>query len=348
MRSAVDEVGRVLIEEGIDAGFTKGGTVIAARTPAQRDRLRSSLSADETWLDASQAAERIGVSDLYGATFNPHCATVHPGRAVHGLAAAVEARGVQIFERTAATAFESSRVVTDHSTITATTVLRCTEAYTASLRSTKRRIAPVYSLMIATEPLPPSFWAAAKLHQRETFSDGRHVVIYGQRTADDRIAFGGRGAPYHFGSVIQDRFDHEPTVFASLEVTLREMFPMLDGYAITHRWGGPLGIPRDWMASVEFDRDRKVGSAGGYVGDGVSTTNLAGRTLARLTLGIEDDLTALPWVHHHSPNWEPEPLRWLGINLGTRLAATADSREPNGGLRHQIASAALRRLTGGH
>lgn len=71
--------------------------------------------------------------------------------------------------------------------------------------------------------------------------------------------------------------------------------------------------------------------AGGYVGDGVAATNLAGRTLADLISGTPSPLTSLPWVEHRSPAWEPEPLRWLGINAGLRGAAWADARESRTG-----------------
>ena len=160
-----------------------------------------------------------------------------------------------------------------------------------------------------------------------TFTDHRHLIIYGQRTADSRIVFGGRGAPYHFGSAVRPGYDRKERVFADLRETLVDLFPALEGHAFTHEWGGPLGIARDWMASVGFDRSTGIGWAGGYVGDGVSTTNLAGRTLADLVTRRQTDLTSLPWVGHHSPRWEPEPLRWLGINAGLRAMTVADHEE---------------------
>jgi glycine/D-amino acid oxidase-like deaminating enzyme len=184
--------------------------------------------------------------------------------------------------------------------------------------------------MIATEPLDDAFWRDAGLRERETFADARRLVIYGQRTADNRIAFGGRGAPYHYGSRVRPAYDENEAVFADLQRTLWSLFPKLDGAVVTHRWGGAVGVPRDWYSSVGFDRARGFGWASGYVGDGVSTTNLAGRTLADLVLGRDTDITHLPWVGHESPPWEPEPLRWAGIN-GTRLLVTSlDNAEARG------------------
>jgi glycine/D-amino acid oxidase-like deaminating enzyme len=203
----------------------------------------------------------------------------------------------------------------------------------------RRAIAPVYSLMIATEPLPAAVWDEIGLAGRQTFGDLRHLIIYGQRTADGRFAFGGRGAPYHLGSAVRPSFDQVPGVFAALRETLAELFPVLgrSGFRVTHHWGGPIGVPRDWCASVGLDRSSGVAWAGGYVGDGVSTTNLAGRTLADLILGTSSELTGLPWVGHRSPDWEPEPLRWLGLNAGLQAMNLADRQEARTGRPSSVA-----------
>jgi glycine/D-amino acid oxidase-like deaminating enzyme len=134
-------------------------------------------------------------------------------------------------------------------------------------------------------------------------------------------------------------------VFAKLHATLVDLFPVLTGTRLTHAWGGALGIPRDWCASVGLDRSTGLAWAGGYVGDGVSTANLAGRTLRDLVLGHDTPLTRLPWVGHRSPAWEPEPLRWLGINVGLRAATLADAEESVTGMPSLVAKG-LGRLLG--
>jgi glycine/D-amino acid oxidase-like deaminating enzyme len=336
MRATVDEVARVAAAEGIDAHMAKGGTVVLARNRAQWTRARREVEAARAWgrgeddlrlLDRGRAAAVLRATDVRGATYTPDCAAIHPGRLVRGLADAVVRRGVTLHERTAATAIEPGLVRTARGAVRADTVIRATEGYTAGLRGHRRRSVPVYSLIIATEPLPRHTWDEIGLTRRETFSDHRHLIIYGQRTVDDRMVFGGRGAPYHFGSRIHARFDRDERVFAKLHSTLLDLFPILRGTHVTHAWGGPLGIPRDWCASVGLDRETGLGWAGGYVGDGVSTTNLAGRTLRDLVLGNDTELVRLPWVGHESPDWEPEPLRWLGINAGLRAMSLADREE---------------------
>jgi glycine/D-amino acid oxidase-like deaminating enzyme len=287
-------------------------------------------------LTAREAQDRTGATEVLGGTYTPHCAAIHPARLVRGLAAAVESSGVAVYEQTAATAIGTGPtgpfVETPHGRVRADVVVRATEGYTPSLPGLSRTVAPVYSLMLATSPLPQSFWAEAGLAHRETFSDFRHLIIYGQRTADDRLAFGGRGAPYHFRSRTRAEYDREPRVFAELWDVLRNLFPALATVAeVTHTWGGPLGVPRDWFASVGLDRRTGLAWAGGYVGDGVATSNLAGRTLADLILHRETDLLRLPWVGHRSRPWEPEPLRWIGANIGLRVMSSADREEERTG-----------------
>ncbi|MDQ7907726.1 FAD-dependent oxidoreductase [Phytohabitans sp. ZYX-F-186] len=327
MNSTVDEVGRVAAAEGIDCHWSKGGTVALARTPAQLRRARAAVAEDEdlVLLSAEEAAKRCGATGVLGGAYTPHCAAIHPARLVRGLARAVERRGVTIYEGTPVVGLRKGAADTPVGTVRAPVVVRATEAYTPRLPGTRRAIAPVYSLMISTPPLPDDFWAAAGLAERETFTDFRRLIIYGQRTADGRLAFGGRGAPYHFGSKTDAAYDSEPRVFAALYKALVELFPALAGVPITHSWGGAVGVASDWAASVGLDRETGLAWAGGYVGDGVGTTNLAGRTLADLILGVESELTSLPWVGHQSPQWPPEPLRWMGINTVRKIVTWADA-----------------------
>jgi glycine/D-amino acid oxidase-like deaminating enzyme len=352
MRATVDEVASVVQAEGIDCHWAKGGTVVVARSPLQLARAEEEVSEARSFgfgeedlrlLGAGEARGLLGATGVLGGTWTPHCAAIHPLLLARGLARAVERLGVELFEGTAVTSIEPRLARTANGLVHARHVVRATEGYSPALPGLRRAIAPVFSLMIATEPLSEEQWAAVGLARRETFSDHRNVIIYGQRTADGRLAFGGRGAPYHFGSRVRPRFDRVPAVFANLRRVLVELFPVLEGVRVTHTWGGPLGVPRDWCASVGLDRSTGLAWGGGYVGDGVGTSNLAGRTLADLITGRDSELVRLPWVGHRSRSWEPEPLRWLGVNGALRLALWADRSEARTG-RPSRAAAALGRL----
>jgi glycine/D-amino acid oxidase-like deaminating enzyme len=298
-------------------------------------------------LSSAEASARLGATSVLGGVFTPHCAAIQPAALVRGLASVVADRGVAVYEGTPVTALRPGAAVTPFGTVRAAVVVRATEGYTAALPGLGRAVAPIYSLMVVTPPLPSSAWDAIGLASRETFTDFRHLIIYGQRTADGRLAFGGRGAPYHFGSSIAPAFDREPAVFDALRRTLGALFPVLGPVAeIESAWGGPLGVTRDWTASVGLDRTTGLAWAGGYVGDGVGTSNLAGRTLADLILERSSDLVELPWVGHRSRRWEPEPLRWLGINAALRATASADAAEARTGRPTRRADL-LHRLIGG-
>lgn len=334
MQETVDEVGRVAETEHIACDFYKGGTLTLVTAAAHMERVRAlagSELGDYSWLDADQTNKRLKTEGCLGAAFTPHCARVQPAALARGLARKVEEMGVKIFEQSVVTAFEGRRAATQNGSLKGQILVRATEGYTALLPGMKRTLMPVYSLMIATEPLPQGFWDDVGWDGRETVTDGRHLLIYAQRTADDRIALGGRGAPYHFGSRIAPSFESEPGVFTELENVLKALWPAARDARITHRWGGPLGVPRDWYSSVGLDRSTGQAWAGGYVGDGVSTTNLAGRTLADLITDKDTPITRLPWVGHRSRPWEPEPLRWLGTNFGLKVMGSADRAESRTG-----------------
>lgn len=344
---SVDEVGRVGEREGIDCRFAKGGTIRLARTTAQLERQRAEVSHHQSafgltdddlrMLDADQARAHLNATDVLGGMFFAHAAALDPARLVRGLGEVVERLGGTIVEQTAAIAIEPGRVRTDLGTVQADIVVRATEGYTSTLDGHGRTLSPLYSLMVATDPLSDDVWAEVGLSERQTFADDRHMVIYGQRTADGRIAFGGRGAPYGFASRIDPAIEQRSRVHDRIVESLVQLLPVLEGVGITHRWGGVLGVPRDWYPSVGLDRASGMAWAGGYVGEGVSPANLAGRTLADLITGTDSPRIDLPWVGHQSRKWEPEPIRWLAINGALQVMGQADRSESRSGRESTLA-----------
>ena len=348
LEEAVVELGRSATSDGIDAHFIQGGTLIFARSEVQAHRLRTSVEAsrqhgisesDLVWLDQSETRHYASPTNCFGATYTPHCARVHPARLVRGLSDVNGSLGVEIYENTTVTRVVPGKrgrqpeVITVGGSVHADYVVRATEGFTPTLPGERRTVAPFYSLMIASEPLADSFWQEVGFARYETFADDRRLIIYGQRTNDNRFALGGRGASYHFGSTVEDRFDGSARVFTKLETILRELFPTMGG-AITHRWGGPLAMPRDQMPSVLVDYETGMASAGGYTGDGVVLSHVASSAMADLLTSpdTETAFTRLPFVQHHSRRWEPEPLRWLGINAAIALATWADRTEQRRGV----------------
>ncbi|MFF7238369.1 FAD-dependent oxidoreductase [Streptomyces collinus] len=339
MNDTVAEVVAVTEAEGIDADVHRGGVLEVATTPAQLARLKAfhehELSygeKDRELYGARETAERIRVAGAVGSAWTPHGARLHPVKLVKGLAAAVEALGVTVHESTPVTEIRPRHAVTPYGTVRAPYVLRCTEGFTASLKGQRRTWLPMNSSMIATEPLTEEQWAAVGWDGRETLGDMAHAYMYAQRTADGRIALGGRGVPYRFGSRTDNDGRTRPETVEALREILTRFFPALAGVRVAHAWSGVLGVPRDWCATVTLDRTTGLGWAGGYVGSGVATTNLAARTLRDLVQqdsgqGGRTGLTDLPWVNHKVRRWEPEPLRWLGVQGMYATYRAADRRE---------------------
>ena len=333
MFETVDEVGNVIRDENIDAEWQKGGSYSVARDKIQLNRAIDEANhfkewgfedSDFTFLDQNSARSRINASNILGTTFTPHCAAVNPAKLVRSLAEVVESKGAQIYENTQVLNFSKNIVKTNSANVKAKYIVNATEAYRSNLPGLKRSSIPVYSLMIATEPLSEKIWDEIGLKNRETFADYRNLIIYGQRTKDNRFAFGGRGAPYHLGSRINNKFDQHKATHIDLLKTLIELFPIIKGVKVTHTWGGPISIARDWAAHVLLDQNTGIASAGGYVGDGVGTSNLTGRTLSDLILKNNSELISMPWVNHKSRKWEIEPFRWIGINSTLQLARFTD------------------------
>ncbi len=344
MVEGIDFIGEVVAREGIDCGWTKSGSLRVATSHAQLQRIHEGIErrrrrglgeGDVRLLSAEEVSTRVRIAGQIGGTYTPHCARVHPGRLVRGLARACERLGVQIFERSRAERIGPGRILCVPAdgravTVTAGTTVRATEAFTVELPGRRRDFLPVVSQMIATEPLDEATWAQVGWQACETVADQRHLFTYSQRTMDGRIAIGGRGAGYRWGSPTRDRDERSRATHGELERTLRRWFPPAAGAAVTHRWGGVFAVPRDWSMSISLDRASGIAEAGGLAGHGLVASSICGRTLADLILERDSDLTTLPWVGHRSGRWEPEPARIVAQRLITAVLASADRVEDSG------------------
>ncbi len=366
---AVDEIGRVAAAEGIDCDYAKGGTIRVARTGPQAERQVAEMAEARSFgltedeirlLDADEAREQLNATDVRSGVLLGPSAVVDPAKLALGLACAAEAAGVEIYEQTRVTGFDGGAVQIaaegargspmsrGRREVRAPVIVRATEAYTRDLQGLRRDILPVYSRMIATEPLPEAVIDDIGLANRPSFADDRRMVTYGQRTADNRIAFGATGNPYSFGSRIVPAAETHLPMHRRIWRVLAEMLPQVAEARITHRWGGVLGIPRNWLPGVRFDPRTGEGVLGGYVGEGVAASNLAGRTMAELIAERDTERTSLPWVGVSSRRWEPEPLRWLGVRASRALLGIADKRELRSDRPDRLMSGIAKLLRGGH
>ncbi|HLW96715.1 MAG TPA: FAD-dependent oxidoreductase [Solirubrobacteraceae bacterium] len=329
---AVDEIGEVARREAIDCGYLKAGALTVATSQPQWQRLQSAPG-DGQLLSAAETEARVAVPGVYGGRFTPLAARIDPARLVRGLADACERLGVTIYEQTAALSIEPGSVRCATGSVRAETVVRATESYTTELPGQRLRYLPLYSLMIATEPLGESMWQELRWPDGLLIDDVHYLFFYAQRTTDGRIAIGGRGAPYRLRSPIDPSNERNERVRERLIRSLKRAFPAAAQARVTHHWGGPLAAPRDWSMSVNYDRGQGLVTAGGYTGHGVAAANLSGRTVADLILGRDSDLVTMPWVGHKSRRWEPEPLRYLASQAIITTLGSADRREDATGRR---------------
>ncbi len=344
MIDGIDWVGEAVTREGIDCGWVKSGSLRIATSPAHLRRVSAGVEgrrrlgmgeSEVRLLSADEIASRVRIEGALGGSYTPHCARVHPGRLVRGLADACERHGVRIFERSPATYVSPGGVRcapegASTAYVRAPIIVVASEAFTVRLPGHHRDFLPVFSHMLATEPLDDGAWSEIGWERCEPVADQRHRFTYAQRTVDGRIALGGRGAGYRIGSEIRTADERAPAVHAELEQTLRAWFPAARGAAITHRWGGAFAVPRDWSMSIVMDRATGIARAGGLAGHGVVASSLCGRTLADLILERDSELLSLPWVGHRSGRWEPEPARIVAQRLITGVLASADRAEDAG------------------
>lgn len=341
--SSVDEIGDYISQHDIDCGWHKGGTLCFATNRPQLHRIQESIRSfrsfgfeDDfmTYLSPQDSTSRVNVPGSLGASYSPHCATIHPARLVDGLVNQLLSQGVEFFGTTQVTAIQPHKVTALTPSgiyeIDTKWIIRATEGFTARIPQFRRDVAPLYSYMIATEPLSEKQWSDIGWVNRETVSDARNLVVYAQKTTDGRIAFGGRGAPYKFASAIHSQWDSDPTIHGRIEESMRAMFPAIADCTVTHRWGGALGVHRDWFASAHIDHDTHYASLGGYVGDGVALSFVAARQVA-LSIATRSVSSPLPIVNHQSRRWEPEPFRWIGINALLKITALEDLIEEKTG-----------------
>lgn len=326
MHETVDTIEGVVADHGIDCDFARGGELHLARNGGQVARLKALANGSSSvWLDDEAAREKCGATDVRGGLFIAATAVLQPAKLATSLADIVEAAGVHVYEQTRAVAVEPGIVMTKHGEIKAKHVVLATEGYTAAIDGYRRSLAPLSSMMVATEPLSDDMLAEVRLDDRPTFADGRFHVIYGQRTADNRLAFGGRCVPYQFGSKIPP--DEYYQNFDAVTKSLVELFPSVADAKVTHQWGGVMGLPRNWTPSVNLDTEQRFYRAGGYVGEGVAATALAGRTMALAIAGVDDPALRLPWVRASARRWPIEPFRWAGIIAGGHIFGLADRLE---------------------
>lgn len=352
---AVGDIADFIEKEDIDSGLRRGGWMQIARTESEMARLAHHAEADYAagltqddvrLLDARETVNKVNAPGLVGSLFSPYSARINPARLAFGLARICEDMGVKIYEDTAAEIVSRNSVNTSRGVITAETVVLATEGFTCRFPERRRDILPMLSSMVVTRPLAESEWEKIGWDDYVCMSGADHVYFYSQRTEDGRIAIGGRGKPYRWGSAMDDDGRLNVRTQTQLMEILGNLFPAVS-FEFEHAWCGVLGVTRDWSPFISRDNSSGVIEAGGYAGQGVTAAYVAGKTIADLVSGADTELTRSVWVRDRPRKWEPEPLRWIGSHAVQKLYQTADVIERRrGGPKTSVVAAFANRVSG--
>lgn len=313
----------------------RGGWMQIARSESERRRLGAYIESSREWgvpssslrmLTAEEAYERVRAAGLTGAIYSPDGYTVNPALVVKELADRVLQSGAQIFTNSRAEGISDGQISVNGHRVVARTVVVATEAYTVQEKGQRRRVLPLSSELVVTDPLTDDQWDSVGWSGGEGLAGTAHDYFYGQRTSDGRILIGGSGRPYRYGSSfdLDGRVDRGPV--HRLAAVLKSLFPGLE-VALAHTWSGVLGVARDWSPYVDLDPGGRLMRIGGYAGQGVTGAYVAGQIAADLILGRDTQLAACPWVRRRPGPWEPEPLRWIGARGLYAAYNLADRRE---------------------
>lgn len=335
LRESIDHIVNIFDSNEKDIGAYKGGSLQVARSESEAGRIRNLVASARRWdvpeesmhlLDSSETRDRVRISRATLGAFSADMVRVDPARMTNALAEIVLEMGVSIYEQSRVVPKPGHVPTANGHPIHADSFVIATEGYTSQLPGMKRAMLPMNSSLIATQPLSDREWERVGWDNAEGLSGAAHTYFYSARTPDGRIAIGGRGNPYRFGSGYDSNGVVDVPTVKSLHTMLSDLFPQLDT-RVEYAWCGVIGVSRDWSPFVFRDPTDGSVTLGGYAGQGLTAAYLAGRIAASLASETNDEYAQLPWVRDLPRKWEPEPLRWIGANSLYRVYSVADKLE---------------------
>jgi len=283
-------------------------------------------------LTAAELAERCASPRFRRGVLFREGATVQPARLARALRAAALASGVTIHERSPVRKVDRGRpnvLQTPNGRVRADEVVVAVNAAAAGWRPLARWLTVFGSYVVLTEPVPELLerinWTGG-----ESIADGRMFLHYFRTTNDGRVVMGSGSGPIGFGGRIDERFTSDAPSVARAEAGLRFLLPELAAARVERAWGGPIDVSADHFPFFGTVPGSRVHYGAGYSGNGVGPSWLGGKILARLALGIEDELTGLPLVNRRVRPLPPEPVKRLGGGLVRGAALRVEEAEQAG------------------
>jgi glycine/D-amino acid oxidase-like deaminating enzyme len=327
-------------KRGVDV-WLRGAPMLEVSAASAQDEAVDAAVVAARELGVEEEAVPVGPDELAERCSSPRfrrgvlyreAATVQPGRLVRALRAAALADGVVVHERTPLVRLQrgSPNVVkTPRGRVRAAEVVIAINAAAAGWRPLTRRLTAFGSYVVLTETVPELLeqirWTGG-----ESIVDARMFLHYFRTTNDGRVLMGSGSGPIGFGGRIDERFTADGPSVARAEAGLRFLLPGLAKARVERAWGGPIDVSADHFPFFGTVRGSRIHYGAGYSGNGVGPSWLGGRILARLALGIEDELTALPLVNRDVRPLPPEPFKRLGGGLVRGAALRVEEAEQEG------------------
>jgi glycine/D-amino acid oxidase-like deaminating enzyme len=343
------EIEAALDRHGIDCDLEANGWVMTALRDWHLDRLKDiKASGDAVGLrsipwNQLQTREALDSPKFLGAVFQPDAiAIVHPGKLAWGLKRACERAGVRFFEFSPATALDQTpggmRVVTPLGSVRSGQVALATYAHRSLIPSLRWWRVPMYSHVLASEPLTDAQMASIGWSGRQGFIDLDPFLYYYRPTRDNRIIWGHVDATLHWKRGMQAEFEQDFPVFDRMAGEFFDRFPQLEGINFTHRWGGALDVTSRQAPFFGTVKGGRVAYANGYMA-GVGASHAGAEIMLDMLAGESSIYTRLPLVSgrgiHGRPSLRPYPPEPL-MTLGMKLARAAVREEEQSGQRHWL------------
>jgi len=295
--------------EKIECDFKRSGRYHAAHTPQHYEELvrdAEKLNRNENIevhaVTRSEQLSELGSYSYFGGVVFPRHASLNPAKYHRGLLQAAVNAGADIIGHCAVTNIERTtsgfNISTEKGAISAKDVIVATNGYTTGLTPwLQRRVIPIGSYIIATEPLPEAL--VDKLFPTDRIASDTCKVLYYYRTSPDRrrILFGGRVSAHETNTAVSG-----PKLYESM----CRIFPELRDYGVSHSWSGTVAYSFDELAHIG-NRDG-VHYAMGYCGSGVSMASYLGMRLGQKILGLKQGHTAFDGLPHPTrPLYQGKP-----------------------------------------
>ena len=341
-------------QHGADVWLREAGMIRVSTTPGQDRTADEEVRAarelgvpdEAVLLSGEEVAARIRSPRFRKGAYMRECATIQPARLARSLRKAVLGRAT-VHEHTKVTDIRPGLLETPSGRVRAEEIVVAVNAAAAGWKPLRRQLTVFGSYVVLTEPVPELLerinWTGG-----EAIFDGRMFLHYFRTTQDGRVLMGSGSGPIGFGGRIDGRFTHDEPTAARAERGLRRLLPDLAEAKVTHTWGGPIDVSSDHLPFFGTVPGTRVHYGAGYSGHGAGPSWLGGQILARLVLGVEDELTRLPFVTRRPPKLPPEPLKRLGGGLvrASILACEEAEEEGERGSLPARVGAALPRLLG--